>query len=175
MDWRFYVDGKLHPATCELCGRKIDNQFINPNFKLRKKNMSLSITYDGYFIASERFKQFIEKKDLGKTIFNELPSVNGYYQFCTDSILKFDTNNPYLQLEDFCEVCKSYSTVASAATIIENVYKPLDIGIYRTDLELGTSHEQAPILITDIHTADKIKKSFKDIDFDDLYSKDVIQ
>lgn len=175
MDWRFLVDGELHPATCRSCGRKIETNYLNPNFKLNKKRMSLSATYDGYVIASKKFKTFVEQKGFSNILFRSLPSVKGHYQFITNNVLKYDMESRYLKLEDFCDSCKSYCSITSPAAVLADVCKPLEKGIYRTDLEFGTSYEQTPILITDIQTANEMDKAFKDIDFDDLYSKDDIK
>ncbi len=41
-DWRFIQNGGQHPATCPKCGRKIDPNYINPKFKLKKKKMDFS-------------------------------------------------------------------------------------------------------------------------------------
>ena len=165
MDWRFYINGELHPATCKVCGRVIDDNYLNPKFKLRKKKLALSITYDGFYIASDHFKEYIEKKRFNKITFRTLPSVNGFYQLAVNNVLQFDISNPYMQLEDYCDSCQSYSTIVSAAKVLKDLDKPLDRGLYRTDIKFGTSHEQAPLLIADTQTAEEINRNFKNIDF----------
>src|SRR5262245_20805673 len=61
-DWRFYLNGRPHPACCRTCGRKIDRDYVNPSYRVAKRRLDIGCTYDGYEIVSSRFKAFLEKR-----------------------------------------------------------------------------------------------------------------
>jgi len=56
-DWRFMLKGQPHPATCQRCGRKTNGDYLNPEFRVKKRRHFLSITQDGYVVASKEFQE----------------------------------------------------------------------------------------------------------------------
>jgi len=89
-DWRFTFNGGQHPATCIKCGSKTDPNYVNPFFKLSKKRLDLSSTYDGYTIISEKFRDFLVSKKLIGIDFVSLPSQPKYYWLRVNRAIDID-------------------------------------------------------------------------------------
>jgi len=77
--WRIGKGGKLHPAVCPTCGRVLDRDLWERKFRLRKKKLDFSVTYDGYTIVSEKAKTFFEERKVDGLRFVPLPSAKGKY------------------------------------------------------------------------------------------------
>lgn len=165
-DWRFTFNGGQHPATCTKCGRKIDPNFVDPNFKLRKKRLDISTTYDGYTIVSERFKNFCMNENIDGIEFIKLPSQPGFYWFRLNRILVVDQEKSLeLEFMYYCDVCNSYAGIFGASNLkFKNVSELIPEGIYRTDLEFAQAHEQSPMIISSVELGNLIKaQNFKGI------------
>ena len=163
-DWRFVKDGKPHPAICSKCGRKIEHRYIDHNFKLRKKRMDISSTYDGYTIVSEDFKTFCEGRSIASVEFVPLPSQPKHYWFVAQNILEVDLDlSVGLRFLYPCDRCESYAGVfGTSALRFKNVTSPISDGIYRTDLEFAQAHQQAPVIVVGTEVASAIKaRKFK--------------
>lgn len=158
-DWRFTFNGGQHPATCTKCGRKIDPNFVDPNFKLRKKRLDISTTYDGYTIVSERFKNFCMNENIDGIEFIKLPSQPGFYWFRLNRILVVDQEKSLeLEFMYYCDVCNSYAGIFGASSLkFKNVSELIPEGIYRTDLEFAQAHEQSPMIISSVELGNLIK------------------
>ena len=158
-DWRFVKDGKQHPATCPKCGRKIDPAYIDPSFKLSKKRLDIGSTYDGYTIVSDKFKAFCESHEVKGIEFAVLPSQPHHYRFVAHSILDIDTaKSQGLRVFYHCDLCDNYAGVFGTGGLrFEGVDSPVIQGIFRSDLEFGQAHEQAPLIVVGIELAAAMK------------------
>lgn len=150
-DWRFTKDGGQHPATCPKCGRKLDPNYLNPAFKLRKKRLDVSSTYDGYTIVSTRFREFCEDAGVSNVEFISLPSHPTHFWFRVSHILKVDTEASHgIRFLYPCDQCEAYAGVFGASKLVfVGVGSTVPKGISRTDIEFAQAHEQAPIIILD--------------------------
>ena len=54
---------------CRYCGFKTRYDYTNPLFKLSKKTMDISYTYDGACIVSEKWKSFCIENDFSNVSF----------------------------------------------------------------------------------------------------------
>ncbi|MFH1026487.1 MAG: hypothetical protein V1791_00645 [Pseudomonadota bacterium] len=167
--WRFTLNGGLHPAICQKCGRKTDQSFFNPKFNLCKKRMDISSTYDGYTIVSERFRQFCISQKLNSLEFVKLPSQPGHYWLRVHNVLVIDREkSTEIQFRHHCDLCNSYAGVHwtswPAKICFQDVESAILTGIYRSDMEFADSHEQSYLTIVsfDLVTAIKAQK-FKGI------------
>jgi hypothetical protein len=159
-DWRFSLNGKQHPSTCLSCGRKIDDDYVNPEFLLRKKSMDISSTYDGYTIVSSKFKSFIESKYIPNIEFVSLPSAPDHYWMRVHSIIKVDKEKSQgIRFLYYCDDCETYAGVFGTSMLrFQDVGDEFPSGIYRTDLLFAQSHEQHPVLLVDPELAKEIKE-----------------
>jgi hypothetical protein len=172
-DWRFIQNGEQHPATCPKCGRKIDPNYINPHFRLRKKSMDIGSTYDGYTIVSNRFMEFCIAIKLTGVEFVPLPSQPDHYWFRVHNSLKVDRENSVgLRLMNFCDGCQTYAGVFGTSGLrFSDVKSTIPSGIFRTDLEFSQAHEQHPIFLVDTNLAALLKiQKFKGLCLSELSS-----
>ncbi len=166
-DWRFGKDGVPHPATCPTCGRKIDLNYINPAFRVTKRRRDLTATYDGYVLVSDRFRDFCETNNWHQHVqFAPLPSDDDFFVFKPQRTLEFDADRRGTRFEDYCPECnKHFSVVGATPVYLRNVTAAISDDIYRSDLEFASGHEQHPLLILGVATAQAIKAAgFQKID-----------
>lgn len=156
--WRFGTNGIPHPATCSKCGRKTDPTYINPDFRLKRRKWDAGATYDGYTIVSERFKALCEDRRWPGVSFTPLPAESGFYVLTLTELLRFDAVRRETRFEDWCPSCKAYFSVVGATPVfLKDVKEPILNGFYRTDLEFASGHEQHPLMIVGIETAQVLK------------------
>lgn len=158
-DWRFLKNGKQHPATCPKCGRKTDEGYIDPGFRLHKKSMDISSTYDGYIIVSERFKGFLESQAITGVELIALPSQPKHYWLVIRNVLEVDTNKSLgIRFLYYCDVCECYAGVFGTNDLrFKGVESPIAKGVYRTDLKFAQAHEQSPMIVVGAETGAAIK------------------
>lgn len=157
--WRFTQNGAQHPATCPKCGRKTDSDYVNPAFKLRKKRMDVSSTYDGYTIVSTRFREFCETSKIAHVEFVSLPSQPTHAWFRVHRILKVDIKASLgLRFLYPCDVCQAYAGVFGTSGLrFVGVDTTVPKGISRTDLDFAQAHEQHPVIVVDTQLAMAMK------------------
>lgn len=160
-DWRFLKNGAQHPATCQKCGRKTEHEYIDPNFKLKKKSMDIGSTYDGYTIVSEKFKIFCESHSITGIEFIELPSQPKHYWLVVRNTLEVDTAQSLgMRFLYYCDECKHYAGVFGTSGLrFKGVESTILQGIYRTDLEFAQAHQQHPVIVVGVEVAAEIKSA----------------
>jgi len=158
-DWRFVRDGKQHPATCIKCGRKTDQHFVDPNFRLRNTKMDIGSTLDGYTIVSERFRSFCADIAISGVEFRALPSCPKHYWLILREVLEVDVPRSLgVRFLYYCECCGKYAGVFGTARLrFKGIESPIARGIYRTDLEFGQAHDQSPVIVVGTELAAAIK------------------
>src|SRR5262249_31730646 len=88
-DWRFGKDGVPHPATCPKCGSKTNPEYINPNFRPKKRRRDINSTYDGCIIVSKRFRQFCRRNRFKGLTFVRLPADKDFFVLRISSVLRY--------------------------------------------------------------------------------------
>jgi len=127
--WLYCIDNGEHffenaPKTifCEKCGCVVDDSWIPDSFKMRKK-ADFSAKYDRRFIASARFKEYIEELNFDVE-FLSLNRGGTFFLMNPRSVIAFDA----AQKEDYCDSCGQYhDQVVPIPTFDEPVLKR---GIY---------------------------------------------
>jgi hypothetical protein len=159
-DRRFTLNGGPHPALCTKCGRKVDPDYVSPTFKLAKKGVDIGVTYDGYTIVSERFRDFIATAALSGVELVDLPSQPRHFWFRVNRILEIDRKrSDGLRLLYYCDRCEHYAGVfGTSALRYVGVDTEIPPGVFRTDLEFAQSHEQSPVVIMDKELAQKMSE-----------------
>ncbi len=152
-DWRFGVSGVPHPATCATCGRKTDPDYINPNYRAKRRGWDIATTYDGYDIVSRRFRLFCEEHDWGGVEFVPLPADDEFFVLRLSGVLPFDAERRQTRFENLCPLCGSYYNVIGATpAYFRGVTEPIKEGIFRSDLEFGSGPEQSPLIFVGTQT-----------------------
>lgn len=147
-DFRFGVDGEAHPATCAICGRKIDPNFINPVYRVRHRRRDAVATYDGYFLVSRRFRALLEAQKWQGADLIALPADEDFFWLRPLPQVYFDAARRGTRFEDYCPKCCAYYNVIGANPVyLRDVHAPLPASFFRTDLEFASGPEQHPLVI----------------------------
>ena len=158
-DWRFGQDGVPHPATCPTCGRKTDPDYVNPEYKAKRRTWDIGATYDGYDIVSKRFREFCRKYRWQGMTFVPLPADKDFFVLRLSKVLSFDSERRETRFEDRCPACGAFYNVIGANPVyLRGVTEPIHEGFFRSDLEFASGPEQHPLIIIGVGTADKLRK-----------------
>jgi hypothetical protein len=153
-DWRFTAaDGEHHPATCRACGRKVDSSFVSPEFQIKRKRFDFSATYDGYTIASSRFRDACTNEHAIGLHFDSVPHQAGFFFVRATRVLSVDRGSPGLRLLYPCSECNSFAGVFGTSLLRFQDADPEAPGWWRSDLEFAQAHEQSPLFVVGEPTA----------------------
>jgi len=157
-DWRFGKDGHPHPATCPTCGRKTDPDFVNQDFKAKRRDWDISSTYDGYCVVSKRFRDFCTEQGWPGMSFVRLPADEEFFVLRLSIVLPFDAERRQTRFEKPCPACGKYFDVIGATpAYLRGISEPIIEGFFRTDLEFASGHEQSPLIVVGISTAERLR------------------
>jgi hypothetical protein len=157
-DWRFGVDGVPHPATCGMCGRKTDPKYVNPNFRVKKRNRDTTCTYDGYILVSNQFRDFCFEHEFPGLEFTPLPADPAFLVFRQLRRLRFDDERRGTRFAKPCPDCGAFYEVIGARPVyLCGVDSPIEDGIYRSDLEFGSGPSQHPLIFVGVATVDLLR------------------
>jgi hypothetical protein len=158
-DWRFGKDGVPHPATCPTCGRKTDPEYVNPNFKAKRRTWDIGATYDGYDIVSKRFREFCRKQRWADMTFLPLSADKDFFVLRLSKVLPFDSKRGETRFEDPCPTCGAfYNVIMESSVYLRGVTQPIKEGFFRSDLEFASGPEQCPLILVGVGTAEKLRK-----------------
>lgn len=139
---------------CKKCGYRLDYKFTNKSFKLKRKTLDISETYDGITIVSLKFKEFCIRNKYTNLTFIDLPNAPNFYQlYIVGNTLKYEA----ILKEKFCEECQQYESVVGPSLNKENITKPLNDGFYQSDLWFASGNEKSPTIIISSETLKKLK------------------
>jgi len=135
----------------------LDREWVEPKFQLARRDFDISYTYDGYLIASDRFKDAVEGSGAR---FAGLPAEPGYYVVEVDAIVRFDAQRRRTRFDKLCVECGRYFGVSGATPVFLLPGEIVPTGkLVRTDLEFGTGDEQHPIVIAGASLARHLEES----------------
>jgi len=150
---------KLYPELkdipkCLVCGYRTDFRYTNPDFKLRRKSLDYSGTYDGVTIVSNKFKVCCEELGYNNLVFVPLPKAPGFFHFyITDNFLTYSAN----RTEKLCTACGQYESIVGPAIDLDNIHEPLEDGFYQSDLWFASGNEKRPVYLISPETMLKLK------------------
>jgi len=156
-DDSYMLPKKSDGLVCSKCGAVTAKDYLNPRFKPKKRKLDLVNTYDGYYIASERFRLFCEESDYSGLEFVQLPASPSYFWFKVQNIVRFNLTTRTSSTE-FCELCQRHRSVGGfpyGKKFLADTKEPLADGFYRTDIEMGY-RDLSPLLIVGPETKNKI-------------------
>lgn len=141
--------------VCPKCGYRTDFEYINKNFRVKRRTNDISYTYDGYCIVSLKFKEACERAHLQSVQFTKLPGDKEYFHLKSACIVEFDTEKRKTRFENKCEECGNYeSTVGATPAFIKG---ELASDICRTDIMFGSGNAKHPMILI----SEKAKEVFE--------------
>jgi hypothetical protein len=169
-DWRFTAaDGGPHPACCICCGRRTDRNFIDPSFRVARRRFDLSSTYDGYTVASSRFREACQGEHGAGLEFVAIPSDPAFFIVRANRSLTVNRELSDLQLFNPCPTCREFAGVIGVSDLQFLDADPDAVGFWHTDLAFGEAHDQSPVLVVGMPTAKWLReKKFKGADLSPL-------
>ncbi len=155
--WRLALDGKPHPALCTCCGRILKRFDVPASPRIKNKSLDISKTYDGYLLLSIRARSFFEDLLPDRMKFGAPSPAQGLSVVDYESFepIEVDQKKAKTTVGKFCQECRRYGEVLYG-TLPGQSPRPAPLafetelhgtGLYRTDLEFGTTHGQSPQLI----------------------------
>ena len=147
-------------------------KYINDKFSVKRKNYSLSNTYDGATIVSQKFRDFCLRNSYLNVEFYQIRKQPELHLMKVNSIVEFDTDRRGTRFEDFKQDCNMYNSIVGAhPTCLKTATVLLD-DLNRTDVLFGSGYEQHPLIIIGVETFRKMKaEKFNDIDFHPIQDK----
>jgi hypothetical protein len=146
---------------CDKCGYRTDYRYTNKDFKLKRRTLDVSSTYDGIAIVSLKFKEFCIRYGYENLVFIDLPKSPNFFQFYVkNSFINYDASLK----ERLCDKCGHYESIVGPSMQLDNFTEPLEDGFYQSDLLFASGNEKSPIIIISPVTKEKlIKEKFKNI------------
>lgn len=147
-DQNFY-DAAPESVFCEKCQGIVDDAYF-PNFlPLSKRARSLDIftTYDGKTIVSERGAVFFKKMFRESCDLHLIKSDMPIYLMKPLLVADFDSVRRGTRFSDICVKCHKYVEVVGATPCFLRQSEPLNHGLYRTNVEFGTSRRRNPLIL----------------------------
>jgi hypothetical protein len=131
--------------VCPKCGYRTNFNYINSEFRVKRRTNDISYTYDGYCIVSLKFKEACERAHFQGMQFVQLPSDSEYFYLMPSCVVKFDTEKRKTRFEKKCEVCGYYEAVAGATPAF--IKEVLTADICKTDILFGSGNAKHPIVL----------------------------
>jgi hypothetical protein len=146
---------------CDKCGYRTDYRYTNKDFKIKRRTLDVSSTYDGATIVSLRFKEFCNRYGYKNLVFVDLPrSPNFFHFYVGTNIINYDAPLK----EKLCHKCGQYESVIGPSILLDNIIEPLEDGFYQSDLWFASGNEKSPVTIISPATKEKLtKEKFKNI------------
>lgn len=151
---------------CDKCGYRTDYRFTNIDFKLKRKTLDFSSTYDGITIVSLRFKEFCNRYGYENLEFIELPKSPTFFQLnIQGNIIEYEAGLK----ENLCDKCGQFESVVAPSMKLDNLLETLNDGFYQSDLWFASGNEKTPIIIISPTTRENfLKENFKNICFTEI-------
>lgn len=147
------------PGLCPKCHNVLE-QIPNLRYKVRKtKNRDLVCTYDGFHIASQKFKDFCEENGYEDVTFVQFPKSPNFYFFLPNKIYQLDYVRMKTQFIGYNECCGQYDAVIGCLFYRHSIneIKGNDF-ICRADYFFAGFLNKGPIVIIGTETLDKMIK-----------------
>lgn len=163
----FQKDRKKY--ECKKCYRTLKRE-INAEYKAKKCKAHLYFTFDGYYVADERFKKFCEDNNYPGLVFIPLPKSPGYYWFYPTIEYKVDWGRGITERSRRCLNC-GHTCFSKSNPLFKtpDFNPPSDDFIYRTDIEYGATFCSPSIIIGLKTEAKLLKAGFKGMHYDPVY------
>ena len=155
-----WEDVNERPGLCPVCHSVVE-QIPNMEYKVRKtKSRDLVCTYDGFYIASQKFKDFCDENGYEDITFVQFPKSPKYYFFLPNRIYPLDYVRMKTRFIGYRECCGQFYDIVGCY----NIYRcsTCDINendfICRTKYLFSSSYIKRPRVIIGKETLDKMIK-----------------
>jgi hypothetical protein len=150
------VMGAPDAPRCAKCGFALDHTWINPRFTLKVKRWDVSFTYDGYLIASQRFRDVLGDRGAA---YRELPAEPSFFAVHAEKQVEFDTERRRTRFRVFCDECQRFTQIAGATPVFLKNEVRLPDELRRTDILFGSNDGQHPLLLVGPRLAADLRRA----------------
>ncbi len=141
------LQGIPDSVFCPRCGWKTDWRFVRKDYKLGKRRRDVSATYDGATIISNRVRGLLLSLGIEESVFIKIPLEPDFFVLSPDTVVSFDVQRRRTRLEEYCEACALYASVAGASPAFFKSLPQGDSWIARSDVLFGSFHEHHPLIV----------------------------
>ena len=120
--------------------------------KIKRRNLDVSYTYDGFMVVSRRFLELYRAHRLVGLRINPLPDDREFAVVRPTESVPFDEEATLTEYEDQCPVCGQWDSITCVDPIYVRKSARVEPGSFvRTDFEFATHEEKTPIVICREH------------------------
>ena len=135
--------------TCPSCRMILNKRSLVeehlPTYKIKRKKYHLSVSYDGFKVVSQEFKDLYEISSWQGLAFYPVPKSKGFYLIeCSQQVVLNEAKRP-IEFESKWNECGLYMGVYGSVPpyIDADVFQKLKPNtVYRSNLEFGYDFEQ---------------------------------
>jgi hypothetical protein len=138
-------DDVISVNVCPECHYRTNFEFVNQLFQLKRKTFDLSVTYDGYYIASLKFKEALNRDGITGIKFVAISKEPEFFVMFVSKVVPFDTEKRKSRAEKYCTVCGNYESIVGATPAFLKESPRFDLS--RTDVAFGSGNAKHPLLI----------------------------
>lgn len=153
-----FFEGAPENIFCKTCGCCTDSGYLPAQLETRSK-ADISATHDRRFIASLRFREYIDslKLNVDFSLVNEKKQL---FLIRPENIIRYSAQ----QQENLCSTCHQYfDCVAPLPSFYRETGKPLEHGMFFTSKAFGSGKEKSPSIILGIETALEIRSAIRSL------------
>lgn len=149
-EWHFGTVGQPHPATCPACGGKVDSDYINPGYRVKKRRRDITATYDGYLLVSVRLRKLLQDSGAAEEDFVALPADPDYFWLRPQMALEYAAAERARR----CPSCERFADeVVPIPLFLGKLAEPITDGVYRSCLEFGSAPLKTFQVVVGVRTA----------------------
>jgi len=158
----FDSDNRLKCPECECL---LDPYYRSLRIEFNS-HYDFSCTYDGVFITSKRFKEYIQSMSYKNLIFYPVNENNIFFYFqVMNSVVVVDKNKTGIKYDKKCKTCNYPSQIFGGPKIFIDQAEPLADGFHTTDTYWRTGSGYRPKILIGLETYEKLKtQKFKGLD-----------
>lgn len=170
----FYLDVEKpgDAPVCTKCGFLLSPvDYFNPFFKIKRKTLDFSFTYDNRPIVSLKFKEFCIRNNYKNISFKSFEREGEFFQFFVKKTLVVDVEKSKLTYENYCDECGKWQGIFfKEISIISNLLG-FDDEFYKTDLLFSQGNRKGAQFIIGVETYKKLKiEKMKGLIYDPITS-----
>lgn len=172
LDAYMWNDKNTRPDCCPICHNTL-RKIINQDFSVNMRNRDIGVTYDGYTIISEKFKNFcIEGKYRNLRV--EPLKCKSLYYFEPLDIFGLDYERYGTKFIDKRDCCGSYDEIIRPPIMkSKDFFIQDDDFIMRSEYMFGSYDKKNVVIIVSDKTSKKMKEyGLKGLYFDNIYDSE---
>lgn len=157
--------GDNNRLRCPECGCLLDPFYRSMRIDFKSK-YDFSATYEGVFVVSKRFRDYIQSERYSNVIFYPVNEENSFFYFqVLNNVIKIDAEKSRIEFKEKCMTCHYPKEVIGGFDIFIAQEAPLLDGFYTTDVYWRTHYIYWPEFLIGQETYEKLKaQKFKGLD-----------